>query len=141
MCRPSVTLMVLSSPGFPQAFHTKADVSKFVTMIIYCCSALHAAVNFSQVSRTSARRLMTSRCHMFCLLQLDFSLWVPNRPGSMLRPPPQVKGAVTKDDIISYLPDVNSSCRVLTTLALLSQPAADFVRLRPLLGHGGASSA
>ncbi|XP_038564779.1 polyunsaturated fatty acid lipoxygenase ALOX15B isoform X2 [Micropterus salmoides] len=94
--------------GFPQSFQTKAEVSKFVTMVIYCCSALHAAVNFSQ---------------------FDFALWMPNRPPSMLRPPPQVKGSVTEDDIMSFLPDVNSTCRVLTVLALLSQPSVDFVPL------------
>lgn len=35
--------------GFPQSFQTKSQVSKFVTMIVFSCSALHAAVNFSQV--------------------------------------------------------------------------------------------
>ncbi|KAF0022816.1 hypothetical protein F2P81_024797 [Scophthalmus maximus] len=35
--------------GFPRVFQTKAEVSKFVTMIVFTCSALHAAVNFSQV--------------------------------------------------------------------------------------------
>ncbi|XP_042288292.1 polyunsaturated fatty acid lipoxygenase ALOX15B [Thunnus maccoyii] len=94
--------------GFPQSFQTKAEVSKFVTMIIYSCSALHAAVNFSQ---------------------LDFALWTPNCPVSMLRPPPQLKGAVTEEDILSFLPDVNSTCRVLTTLTLLSQPAVNYVPL------------
>ncbi|TMS14027.1 Arachidonate 15-lipoxygenase B [Larimichthys crocea] len=94
--------------GLPQSLQTKAELSKFVTMIIFSCSALHAAVNFSQ---------------------LDFSLWIPNCPASMRRPPPQVKGAVTEDDIISFLPDVSSSCRVLMVLALLSQPAINFVPL------------
>uniref|UniRef100_UPI0037E8228A hydroperoxide isomerase ALOXE3 n=1 Tax=Semicossyphus pulcher TaxID=241346 RepID=UPI0037E8228A len=94
--------------GFPQCFHTKAEVSKFVTMIIFSCSALHAAVNFSQ---------------------LNFALWMPNCPAYMCRPPPQVKGQVTEDDIMSFLPDVNSTCRVLSALSLLSQPAVDFVPL------------
>lgn len=48
-----------------------------------------------------------------------------------MRPPPQVKGSVTEDDIMSFLPDMNSTCRVLTSLTLLSQPALDFVRLHP----------
>ncbi|KAG7224712.1 hypothetical protein INR49_004600 [Caranx melampygus] len=89
-------------------FQTKTDLSKFITMMIFTSSALHAAVNFSQ---------------------LDFALWIPNCPTSMRRPPPQVKGSATEDDIISSLPDANSSCRVLTTLAMLSQPAANFVPL------------
>uniref|UniRef100_A0A3Q0S5U3 Zgc:152891 n=1 Tax=Amphilophus citrinellus TaxID=61819 RepID=A0A3Q0S5U3_AMPCI len=94
--------------GFPQCFHTRAEVSKFVTMLIYSCSALHAAVNFSQ---------------------LDFAFWVPNCPVAMLRPPPQVKGAVTEDDIMSFLPDVNTTCRVLMALNGLSQPAINFIPL------------
>uniref|UniRef100_A0A3B4H6X4 Hydroperoxide isomerase ALOXE3-like n=1 Tax=Pundamilia nyererei TaxID=303518 RepID=A0A3B4H6X4_9CICH len=92
-----------ASVGFPQRFHTRAEVAKFVTALIYSCSALHAAVNFSQ---------------------LDFAFWVPNCPVAMLRPPPQVKGAVTEDDIMSFLPDVNTTCRVLMALNGLSQPDA-----------------
>ncbi|XP_037544112.1 polyunsaturated fatty acid lipoxygenase ALOX15B [Nematolebias whitei] len=94
--------------GFPLCFHTKAEVSKFVTMFIYSCSALHAAVNFSQ---------------------LDFALWMPNCPASMMRPPPQVKGHLSEADIMTFLPDVNATCRVLMTLAVLSQPGVDFVPL------------
>ncbi|XP_059207913.1 hydroperoxide isomerase ALOXE3 [Centropristis striata] len=105
--------------GFPSSLETKAEVSKFVTMIIFSCSALHAAVNFSQ---------------------LDFALWIPNCPAAMLRPPPQVKGSLTDDDITSFLPDANSSCRVLMVLALLSMPAKDFVPLchykEELFGEG-----
>ncbi|KAK5858131.1 hypothetical protein PBY51_002297 [Eleginops maclovinus] len=94
--------------GFPEALQTKAEVSQFVTMIIFSCSALHAAVNFSQ---------------------LDFALWIPNCPASMCRPPPQEKGLVTEDELLHFLPDVNTSCRVLSALMLLSQPAVDFVPL------------
>ncbi|XP_017260091.2 hydroperoxide isomerase ALOXE3, partial [Kryptolebias marmoratus] len=96
--------------GFPRRFCTKAEVSKFVTMFIYSCSALHSAVNFSQ---------------------LDFALWMPNCPASMMKPPPQVKGQLTEDDIVSFLPDVNATCRVLMALTMLSQPGVDFVRLHP----------
>nr|XP_015798083.2 hydroperoxide isomerase ALOXE3 [Nothobranchius furzeri] len=94
--------------GFPSSFHTKAEVSKFVTMLIYSCSALHAAVNFSQ---------------------LDFALWMPNCPGTMMQPPPQVKGQITEDDIVSFLPDANAACRVVMTLTMLSQPGLDFIPL------------
>ncbi|XP_007540983.2 arachidonate 15-lipoxygenase B [Poecilia formosa] len=94
--------------GFPPCFQTEAEVSKFVTMVIYSCSALHAAVNFSQ---------------------LDFALWMPNCPAAMMRPPLQAKGAVTEQDILSFLPDINSTNRVLMTLTVLSQPGVDFVPL------------
>uniref|UniRef100_A0A8C2XDV6 Uncharacterized protein n=1 Tax=Cyclopterus lumpus TaxID=8103 RepID=A0A8C2XDV6_CYCLU len=96
------------SSGFPPTLRTKAEVSTFVTMVIFSCSALHASLNFSQ---------------------LDFALWMPNAPASMCRPPPRVKGSLTEDDVVSFLPDVNSTCRILTALALLSQPAVDFVPL------------
>ncbi|KAL0993737.1 hypothetical protein UPYG_G00112960 [Umbra pygmaea] len=94
--------------GFPESFQTKLELCQFVTMVIYCCTAQHAAVNFSQV---------------------DFALWMPNCPASMARPPPQTKGVLTEDDILSYLPDINSTCSLLITLFLLSQPAADYVPL------------
>lgn len=51
-------LCVSSRPsGFPQSFRTRAEASQFVTMIIFCCSALHAAVNFSQVGQLSSHHL------------------------------------------------------------------------------------
>ncbi|KAI4791211.1 hypothetical protein KUCAC02_034140 [Chaenocephalus aceratus] len=60
-------------------------------MIVFSCSAMHAAVNFSQ---------------------LDFALWIPNCPSSMSRPPPQEKGSLTEDDLLHFLPDVSTSCGV-----------------------------
>ncbi|KAJ8342257.1 hypothetical protein SKAU_G00321850 [Synaphobranchus kaupii] len=97
-----------SETGFPQAFQTKAELCTFVTMVIFSCSALHSAVNFSQV---------------------DFNLWMPNCPASMSSPPPQSKNCVSRDELLSSLPPVNATCGVLTTLILLSQPSLDFVRL------------
>ncbi|KAK2827188.1 hypothetical protein Q7C36_018114 [Tachysurus vachellii] len=94
--------------GFPQTFQTKAELTKYITMVIFTSSAMHSAVNFSQ---------------------LDFSLWMPNCPAAMLRPPPQVKGSVTEEDILTFLPDVNTTCRVLIVLFLLSQPSVDSVPL------------
>lgn len=94
--------------GCPQSFHSKTELSKFVTMVIFSCSALHSAVNFSQ---------------------MDFDLWMPNCPASMPRPPPQIKGTVTEDNLFSFLPEVNSTCNVITTLSMLSQPARDYVPL------------
>ncbi|KAJ8387878.1 hypothetical protein AAFF_G00149130 [Aldrovandia affinis] len=98
--------------GFPQAFQAKMELSKFVTMVIFSCSALHSAVNFSQ---------------------LDFNLWMPNCPAAMSHPPPQAKGKLTREDLLLILPPVNVTCSVLTTLTLLSQPSLDYVPL----GHYG----
>lgn len=47
----------------------------------------------------------------------------------MLRPPPQVKGSVTEEDILTFLPDVNTTCRVLNVLVMLSQPSLDYVSI------------
>ncbi|KAG2468426.1 FCGBP protein, partial [Polypterus senegalus] len=96
------------SKGFPQSFKTTAEVVKFVTMVIFTCSAQHAAVNFSQ---------------------LDYNIWMPNCPATMGKPPPKVKGALQLEDILSYLPDVNATCSVLITLSLLSSPSKDFIPL------------
>uniref|UniRef100_A0A673M1I7 Lipoxygenase domain-containing protein n=1 Tax=Sinocyclocheilus rhinocerous TaxID=307959 RepID=A0A673M1I7_9TELE len=101
-----------SSPegqGVPQSFQTAAEMCKFVTMVIFSCSALHAAVNFSQV------------CSVINKLT--------EVPAAMSRPPSQTKGSVSEEDIFSFLPEVNSSCHVLSVLSLLSQPAIDFVPL------------
>lgn len=103
-------------------------------MMVFSCSALHAAVNFSQVCPLQPSEHLKQAnpevlSEHYRNPQLDFSLWIPNCPQAMMRPPPQVKGAVTEDDIMSFLPDMNSTCRVLTLITLLSQPALDFVRL------------
>ncbi|XP_073791109.1 uncharacterized protein isoform X1 [Danio rerio] len=98
----------LTHLGVPQSFQTAAEMCKFVTMVIFSCSALHSAVNFSQ---------------------LDFNLCIPNTPATMSRPPSQTKGSVSEEDLLSFLPEVNSSCHVLSVLSLLSQPAIDFVPL------------
>ncbi|KAM9451388.1 polyunsaturated fatty acid lipoxygenase ALOX15B isoform 2-T3 [Clarias gariepinus] len=92
--------------GFPQTFQTTAELTKYITMVIFASSALHSAVNFSQI---------------------DFNLWMPNCPPAMSRPPPQVKGSVTEEDLLSFLPDVNSTCSVLVVLSLLSKPSLDYV--------------
>lgn len=42
--------LLLFPPGFPQTFQTTAELTKYITMVIFASSALHSAVNFSQVS-------------------------------------------------------------------------------------------
>ncbi|TRY76011.1 hypothetical protein DNTS_010909 [Danionella cerebrum] len=98
----------LTETGLPQSLQSTDEMSKFVTMIIFSSSALHSAVNFSQ---------------------LDFNLCIPNTPPSMAHPPSQSKGSLSEKDLFSFLPEVSSSCHVLSVLALLSQPAIDFVPL------------
>ncbi|KAJ8265996.1 hypothetical protein GJAV_G00123960 [Gymnothorax javanicus] len=97
-----------SETGFPLAFQSKTEVAKFATMVIFSASALHAAVNFSQA---------------------DFTLWMPNSPAAMARPPPQCKGSLNMEELLSFLPPANATCSVLTTTMLLSRPSLDFVPL------------
>ncbi|XP_013979661.1 hydroperoxide isomerase ALOXE3 [Salmo salar] len=54
---------------------------------------------------------------------------MPNCPTSMTHPPPQTKVTLTEDEILSILPDINSTCNLFSTLSLLSQPTADYVPL------------
>ncbi|XP_056594663.1 polyunsaturated fatty acid lipoxygenase ALOX8-like [Triplophysa dalaica] len=98
----------LSQIGIPQSFQTIAEMCKFVTMVVFTCSALHSAVNFSQ---------------------LDYNLWIPNTPAALVRPPPQTKGLITEDELVSFLPGVNSSCHILRILSILSQHAIDYLPL------------
>ncbi|MGH0179225.1 UNVERIFIED_CONTAM: hypothetical protein FKN15_020123, partial [Acipenser sinensis] len=98
----------LQQTGFPQTFQNRAELVQFVTMVIFSCSAQHAAVNFSQ---------------------LDFDLWMPNCPASLRQPPPSSKGSRTLPDLLHHLPEVNSTCSVLLTLAMLSQPSSDYIPL------------
>uniref|UniRef100_A0A672LTA9 Zgc:152891 n=1 Tax=Sinocyclocheilus grahami TaxID=75366 RepID=A0A672LTA9_SINGR len=91
---------------FTQGFLGLSAIGSFLCKmhkLIFSCSALHAAVNFSQVCS--------------------------NSPAAMSRPPSQTKGSVSEEDIFSFFPEVNSSCHVLSVLSLLSQPAIDFVPL------------
>ncbi|MBN3307000.1 LX15B lipoxygenase, partial [Amia calva] len=94
--------------GVPQSFQNRKELAKFITMVIFSCSALHSAVNFSQ---------------------LEFNLWMPNSPPTMPQPPPTAKGTVTEAELLSRLPPINATCSVLTTLTLLSHRAPGYVPL------------
>ncbi|XP_033026347.1 hydroperoxide isomerase ALOXE3-like [Lacerta agilis] len=94
--------------GVPSALETRAELIKFLTMIIFCSSARHAAVNSGQ---------------------FDFAAWMPNTPATLRQPPPKVKGSATLESILATLPEVNASCALLTLLSIVSYEPGD---LRPL---------
>ncbi|XP_053861472.1 hydroperoxide isomerase ALOXE3-like [Malaclemys terrapin pileata] len=96
------------SSGVPSTLQTRAELIKFLTMIVYCSSARHAAVNSGQY---------------------DFAAWMPNSPATLRAPPPTTKGTATLRSILDTLPAVNATCALLSLLAVVSYEPGD---LRPL---------
>ncbi|XP_047689916.1 hydroperoxide isomerase ALOXE3 isoform X4 [Prionailurus viverrinus] len=92
------------SSGFPQRLCTPGELVKFLTAIIFNCSAQHAAVNSGQ--------------H-------DFGAWMPNTPSSMRQPPPRTKGTATLKSYLDTLPEVNVTCNNLLLFWLVSQEPKD----------------
>ncbi|XP_075054038.1 hydroperoxide isomerase ALOXE3-like [Mixophyes fleayi] len=96
------------SSGIPSSLETKASLIKYLTMMIFTCSAQHTAVNSGQ---------------------FDFYAWMPNGPASMKSPPPTAKGVSTTQSILDALPEVNSTCVILLIVWLLSNGLTDTRRL------------
>ncbi|XP_040856715.1 arachidonate 12-lipoxygenase, 12R-type [Ochotona curzoniae] len=103
-------LLGRESSGFPKCLRTVPELIRYVTIVIYTCSAKHAAVNTGQ---------------------LEFTAWMPNFPSSMRNPPMQAKGLTTPQVFMDTLPDVKTTCITLLVLWTLSREPDD---KRPL-GH------
>ncbi|XP_077602862.1 arachidonate 12-lipoxygenase, 12R-type [Crocuta crocuta] len=86
--------------GFPQRLRTVPELIRYVTIVIYTCSAKHAAVNTGQ---------------------LEYTAWMPNFPSSMRNPPMQAKGLTTREIYMDTLPDVKTTCITLLVLWTLSR--------------------
>ncbi|CAJ1052383.1 hydroperoxide isomerase ALOXE3-like [Xyrichtys novacula] len=95
-------------PGIPQTFTTLAELVKFITMVIFTCSAQHSAVNTGQY---------------------DYGGWMPNTPISLQRPPPTTKGTTSEATMLQTFPDVNTTAQGMATMWLLSKQSSDFVAL------------
>ncbi|XP_078389981.1 polyunsaturated fatty acid 5-lipoxygenase-like [Cetorhinus maximus] len=89
----------IEKSGFPTSFSTRMELCKFLTMIIFVCSAQHAALNNGQY---------------------DWGAWVPNSPCSMRKPPPTTKRAATMEYIMKSMPDVEQSCLQMAILWVLN---------------------
>ncbi|XP_063331323.1 hydroperoxide isomerase ALOXE3-like [Pelmatolapia mariae] len=94
--------------GIPQTFTNVTELIKFVTMVIYTCSAQHAAVNCGQ---------------------FDYAGWMPNTPISLQLPPPTTKGTTSEATMLATFPDVNVTVQGMATVWLLSKQSSDFVPL------------
>ncbi|XP_077340077.1 arachidonate 12-lipoxygenase, 12R-type-like [Lithobates pipiens] len=92
----------------PYSLETRASLIKYLTMIIFRCSAQHAAVNSGQ---------------------FDFYSWMPNAPPTMKRPPPSTKGITTMETILETLPDVKSTTVGINVVWVLSNEPMDRRRL------------
>uniref|UniRef100_A0A3Q3M8G7 Lipoxygenase domain-containing protein n=2 Tax=Mastacembelus armatus TaxID=205130 RepID=A0A3Q3M8G7_9TELE len=77
-------------------------------MVIFTCSAQHAAVNSGQY---------------------DFCGWMPNTPSSLQLPPPTKKGKTSKEKMLQTFPDVNVTVKSMATVWLLSKHSSDSVYL------------
>ncbi|KAI2581261.1 arachidonate 12-lipoxygenase, 12R type, partial [Homo sapiens] len=103
-------LLGRESSGFPRCLRTVPELIRYVTIVIYTCSAKHAAVNTGQ---------------------MEFTAWMPNFPASMRNPPIQTKGLTTLETFMDTLPDVKTTCITLLVLWTLSREPDD----RRPLGH------
>nr|XP_003818095.3 polyunsaturated fatty acid lipoxygenase ALOX15B isoform X4 [Pan paniscus] len=92
------------SSGIPSSLETREALVQYVTMVIFTCSAKHAAVSAGQ---------------------FDSCAWMPNLPPSMQLPPPTSKGLATCEGFIATLPPVNATCDIILALWLLSKEPGD----------------
>ncbi|MBN3316032.1 LOX5 lipoxygenase, partial [Atractosteus spatula] len=90
--------------GWPNSLQTKEETAKFLTMIMFTCSAQHAAVNNGQY---------------------DSYAWMPNGPTTMRQPPPKLKEDVTEEYIMNTLPDINVTLESMSVARFLSQTSPD----------------
>ncbi|XP_067412559.1 hydroperoxide isomerase ALOXE3-like [Emydura macquarii macquarii] len=94
--------------GVPSALSTAAELTKYLTMVIFTCSAYHAAVNAGQ---------------------FELALFMPNSPSSMRKPPPQTKAQVTLEEFLDTIPEMNTTSLILSVLWVLRNEDQD---MRPL---------
>ncbi|XP_015718532.1 hydroperoxide isomerase ALOXE3-like [Coturnix japonica] len=99
-----------TSSGMPSSLKTVAELNKFLTMVMFTCSAQHAAVNNGQY---------------------DLGAYLPNAPSSMRHPPPEEKGKAFLQHFLDTVPEVDTTANILVALILLSSRLEDI----KLLGH------
>ncbi|XP_066544289.1 arachidonate 12-lipoxygenase, 12R-type [Amia ocellicauda] len=101
-------LLDCPTSGMPASLNTAKELIKFLTMVIFTCSAQHNAVNYAQ---------------------FEYCSWMPNASPTMRQPPPSMKGVTTEDDILESIANVSNTIYTNTTIWLLTHKSTDFVRL------------
>ncbi|XP_043929579.1 polyunsaturated fatty acid lipoxygenase ALOX15B-like [Protopterus annectens] len=92
--------------GIPSSLESKPAFKKYLTMVIFTCSAQHAAMNNGQ---------------------FDIFAWVPNSPNTMRKPPPKRIEDVTEALIVQTLPEINVASRLISIVYQITYPGDDFV--------------
>ncbi|XP_063158984.1 hydroperoxide isomerase ALOXE3-like [Candoia aspera] len=94
--------------GIPSSLRSVPELIKFLTMVIFTCSAYHAAVNGGQ---------------------FEMGAFMPNLPSSMRKPPPQMKATITLEEFLDTIPEMNVTSQVLSVLWVLRSEAFDMKSL------------
>ncbi|XP_043539450.1 polyunsaturated fatty acid 5-lipoxygenase-like isoform X2 [Chiloscyllium plagiosum] len=94
--------------GILSALRTREEMCKFLTMVIFTCSAQHAAVNNGQY---------------------DWSCWVPNSPCTMRQPPPVRKDNILIENLMETLPDMSQSAVQMAFTWHLGRPLPNKILL------------
>uniref|UniRef100_A0A670ZDG1 Arachidonate lipoxygenase 3 n=1 Tax=Pseudonaja textilis TaxID=8673 RepID=A0A670ZDG1_PSETE len=94
--------------GVPSTISSIPELVKYLTMLIFTCSAYHAAVNGGQ---------------------FEMGAFMPNLPSSMRKPPPQVKAPLSLQEFLDTIPEMNVTSQVLSVLWVLRNETFD---MKPL---------
>ena len=89
-------------PGFPKVITSRQHLVQTVQTLIWCVSAAHSAVNFSQY---------------------DYLSYVPNRPDSLFAPMPPGDGEIDEDVLRNALPNPIISHFQISFAWLLTLPS------------------